>query len=150
MDNMDDITLITDLDAQLARINDPYYLHAKSMRELYDTGFAYREPIIDDLLYAGTYLFVGAPKLGKSLCMLQLAYCVSTGRSLWGYNVHQGIVLYLALEDDYCRLQTRLYRMFGADDTDNLYLSIAAKQLGVGLEDQLQGFVSEHPETKCR
>ena len=148
MDNMDDITLSSDLDVQLARINDPYYLHAKSMQELYDTGFAYKEPIIDELLYAGTYLFVGAPKLGKSLCMLQLAYSVSTGTSLWGYNVHQGAVLYLALEDDYCRLQTRLYRMFGADGTDNLYLSIAAKQLGAGLEDQLQGFLVEHPETK--
>lgn len=148
MDDMNDITLAPEFDMQLSRIGDPYYLHAKSMRELYETGFAYREPIIDDLLYAGTYLFVGPPKLGKSLCMLHLAFCVSLGISLWGYTVHQGPVLYLALEDDYCRLQTRLYRMFGADCSDNLYLSVVAKQIGSGLEEQLQGFVREHPGTK--
>lgn len=148
MYNMDDITIVSELDTQLARVGDPHYLYSKSMRELYDTGFAYREPIIDDLLYAGTYLFVGAPKVGKSLCMLHLAFCVSTGISLWGYTVHPGPVLYLALEDDYCRLQTRLYRMFGADCSDNLYLSIVAKQFGSGLEEQLQGFVREHPGTK--
>lgn len=145
---MDDITIVDELDTQLARVGDPHYLHSKSMRELYDTGFGFREPIIDDLLYAGTYLFVGAPKLGKSLCMLQLAFCVSYGMSFWGYNVHPGTVLYLALEDDYCRLQTRLYRMFGADCSDNLYLSVVAKQIGSGLEEQLQGFVQEHPGTK--
>ena len=60
----------------------------------------------------------------------------------------QGPVLYLALEDDYSRLQTRLYRMFGADCSDNLYLSVVAKQIGSGLEEQLQGFVREHPGTK--
>ena len=30
---------------------------------------------------------------------------------LWGYKVHQGTVLYLALEDDESRLQRRMFRM---------------------------------------
>ena len=38
--------------------------------------------------------------------------------------------------------------MFGADCSDNLYLSVVAKQIGSGLEEQLQGFVQEHPGTK--
>ena len=79
-----------------------------------------KPPLIDGLLYTGTYLFVGALKLGKSYLMAQLAYHISTGTPLWDYTVRKGTVLYLALEDDYRRLQERLYRMFGTDSTDSL------------------------------
>ena len=41
-------------------------------------------PIIDGFLYPGVYLFVGAPKVGKSFLMAQLAYHVSTGTALSG------------------------------------------------------------------
>ncbi|WP_301545643.1 AAA family ATPase, partial [Ruminococcus bicirculans (ex Wegman et al. 2014)] len=54
-------------------------------------------------------LFVGSPKIGKSFFMAQLAYHVSTGTPLWDYPVKKGTVLYLALEDDYRRLQERMY-----------------------------------------
>ena len=70
------------------------------------------------------------------------------GLSLWGYEVRQGTVLYLALEDDHRRLQERLYRMFGVESTGNLFFAIGAKQLGGGLEEQLKGFVREHPDTR--
>ena len=84
-------------------MSDPAYLHTVSMSELYETVYQSRPPVIDGLLYFGTYLFAGAPKVGKSFLMAQLAYHVSTGLSLWGYTVHKGTVLYLALEDDHRR-----------------------------------------------
>ena len=108
------------------------------MSELYQNVYQGRPPIIDGLLYPGTYLFAGAPKVGKSFLMAQLAYHVSMGLPLWGYPVHKGTVLYLALEDDHRRLQGRLYRMFGMDGTNDLLFAIHAKQLGVGLEEQLK------------
>ena len=111
----------------------------RKMQRIYDPAY---------LLYAGTYLFVGAPKVGKSFLMAQIGYHVSTGLELWGYPVHQGAVLYLALEDDHRRLQDRLFRMFGTESADNLYFSIYAKQLGAGLEEQLKWFVQEHPDTR--
>ena len=40
-------------------------LQTISMTELYDTVFPPRTPIVDGFLYGGTYLFVGAPKVGK-------------------------------------------------------------------------------------
>ena len=132
----------------MQQMSDPAYLHTVSMSELYETVYQSRPPVIDGLLYSGTYLFAGAPKVGKSFLMAQLAYHVSTGLPLWGYTVHKGTVLYLALEDDHRRLQGRLYRMFGMDGTDNLRFAIYAKQLGVGLEEQLKKFVREHPDTK--
>lgn len=133
---------------KMQRIYDPAYLPTVSMQDLYETVYPSRPPIIDGLLYAGTYLFVGAPKVGKSFLMAQIGYHVSTGLELWGYPVHQGAVLYLALEDDHRRLQDRMFRMFGTESADNLCFSIYAKQLGAGLEEQLKWFVQEHPDTR--
>lgn len=119
-----------------------------SMTELYDTVYPPRRPIVDNLLYSGTYLFVGAPKIGKSFFMGQLAYTVATGLPLWEYEVHQGTVLYLALEDDYARLQRRLSRMFGVEETDNLYFATQAKSVGGGLDEQLEEFVKVHQDVR--
>ena len=127
---------------------DKSHLPTISMQELYDTTYESKPSLIDGLLYAGTYLFVGSPKLGKSFLMAQLAYHISTGTPLWDYTTRKGTVLYLALEDDYRRLQERLYRMVGTEATDNLFFSVSAGQLGNGLDEQLNRFVSEHPDTK--
>ena len=133
---------------QIDRVNDPAYLPSLSMNELYEKVYPGKPPVVEGLLYPGVYLFVGAPKVGKSFLMAQLAYHVSKGLPLWGYEVRQGAVLYLALEDDYPRLQGRLYRMFGEDSAADLHLSIYAKQLNSGLEEQLRRFVREHPDTR--
>ena len=125
----------------------PSYLPTITMNELYEQVYTHKPPLIEGLLYTGTYLFVGAPKLGKSFFMAQLAYHVSTGTPLWDYPVRQGTVLYLALEDDFRRLQERLYRMFDTEGTDKLFFSITAHQLGKGLDEQLNGFVGSHPDT---
>ena len=118
-------------------------LHTMSMPELYDTVFVPRVPIVDGFLYGGTYLFVGAPKVGKSFFMAQLAYHVAMGIPLWDYPVRKGTVLYLALEDDYARLQRRLSGMFGIECADNLYFATQAKTLNEGLDRQLEGFLKE-------
>lgn len=127
---------------------DPSHLKTISMRELYNTVYQSKPPLIDGLLYPGTYIFAGAPKLGKSFLMAQLAYHISTGTPLWNFDVRKGTVLYLALEDDYHRLQERLYRMFGTESADNLYFSVSAGQLGNGLDEQLTRFMTEHTDTK--
>lgn len=126
---------------------DPSYMKTVTMQELYQDIYSKKPPVIEGLLYQGAYLFVGSPKIGKSFFMAQLAYHVSTGTPLWDYPVKKGTVLYLALEDDYRRLQERMYRMFGTDSTENLYFSVSSKPLGNGLTDQLSGFIREHPDT---
>ena len=133
---------------QMQRMNDPAYFPTVTMQELYETVYQSRPPVIDGLLYSGTYLFAGAPKVGKSFLAAQLAYHVSTGQKLWGYDVHPGTVLYLALEDDYQRLQGRMYKMFGVEGTDKLHFAVYAKQLGNGLDEQLDKFVREYPDTR--
>ena len=146
-ENAENINSFEEMQRELRKMLDPSYLKTM-MTELYDTVFQSRPPLIDGLLYPSTYLFVGAPKLGKSFMMAQLAYHISTGTPLWNYTVRKGTVLYLALEDDYRRLQERLYRMFGTDGAENLFFSVSAGQLGNGLDEQLTRFMQEHTDTK--
>ena len=123
-------------------------LQTISMTELYDTLYPPRSPVVDGFLYGGTYLFVGAPKVGKSFFMGQLAYHVAMGLPLWDYPVRKGTVLYLALEDDYARLQRRLSQMFGIESADNLYFATQAKTLKEGLDGELEGFVKQHTDAR--
>ena len=122
-------------------------LHEISMVELYDRVYEPKAPVVEGLLYPGVYIFAGSPKIGKSFFMAQLAYHVAAGVSLWDYPVRQGSVLYLALEDDYARLQKRLSRMFDVEGSDNLYLATDAGTMAEGLEAQLEQFIIMHPET---
>ena len=129
---------------QMQRMSDPSYLATMTMSQLYDTVYESRLPVIDGLLYPGTYLFVGAPKVGKSFLMAQIAYHISTGLPLWNYSVHGGTVLYLALEDDYRRCRSVCIVCLVLEGTDTLHFATCAKQLGAGLYEQLARFVSEH------
>ena len=133
--------------AQAERENAPGFMQTISMPELYEMVYPGKPPLIDKFLYPGTYLFVGAPKVGKSFMMAQIAYHVSSGTPMWNYAVRKGTVLYLALEDDYKRLQERLYRMFGTETTPDLFFSVASKSLNDGLLDQLESFLNEHHDT---
>ena len=136
-----------EMQREILRMMDPSYLKTVSMSELLDNVYQSKPPLVDGLLYRGTYLFVGAPKLGKSFLMTQLAYHISTGTPLWNYPAHKGTVLYLALEDDYRRLQERSYRMFGTAENESLFFSVSAGQFGSGLDEQLTNFLREHPGT---
>ena len=139
---------IKEIYRRLCQLSDPYYLHTVSMTELYQTSYGSRPPIIDGLLYTGAYILAGAPKIGKSFLVAQLAYHVSTGKKLWGLDVHQGTVLYLALEDDYQRIQSRMFMMYGVEDSENLYFATVANKIGNGLDEQLEYFIKAHPYTK--
>ena len=133
---------------KIQRMADSRYLHTLTMTELFQTTYKSRPPVVEGLLYAGAYILAGAPKIGKSFLVAQIAYHVSTGQDLWGYKVHQGTVLYLALEDDFQRIQSRMFMMYGVNDTPNLHFATVAGKIGNGLDEQLENFMREHPDTK--
>lgn len=136
------------IDQIIQRMNDPSFMPVVSMEDIYGMVFSPKEWIIKGILRSGLYILAGAPKVGKSFLVGQIAYHVSTGRPLWGYPVHRSPVLYMALEDDHQRLQERMFRMFGVESTKDLYFSISAKNLREGLEEQITGFVKDHPGTR--
>ena len=124
------------------------FLPTVNLDELFESVYRSKPAIVENLIYPGAYILAGAPKVGKSFLVAQLAYHIATGQRLWDYEVKQSTVLYLALEDDHRRLQKRMNRMFGVDGTANLFFAITAKKLGEGLEDQLEEFINLHPDTR--
>ena len=139
---------LEELYQKMRRMSDPAYLHTVTLDELMDNVFEGKFAVIENLLYTGAYILAGAPKIGKSFLVAQIAHHVSTGQDLWGYKVHQGTVLYLALEDDESRLQRRMFRMFGVEGTNSLHFATNAKMIGSGLDEQLEKFIREHSDTK--
>ena len=139
---------LEELYRKMRRMSDPAYLHTVTLDELMDNVFEGKSAVIENLLYTGAYILAGAPKIGKSFLVAQIAHHVSTGQDLWGYKVHQGTVLYLALEDDFQRIQSRMFMMYGVNDTSNLHFATAAGKIGNGLDEQLGNFMREHPDTK--
>lgn len=126
---------------KMQQMQNPNYLHMIGIEDLMDMTFQVRQTVIENLLYKGVYLFAGAPKIGKSFLVLQIAYAVSTGQEFCGYDVKQGAVLYMALEDQYQRLQERMARMFGVESQGELLLAVNAKQIGLGLKGQMEYFL---------
>ena len=103
--------------------------------------------LVDELIPEGLHILAGAPKIGKSWLALWLCLCVSQGQPLWNFAVTQGEVLYLSLEDSYRRIQSRLFDLT-EDAPSTLHFAIMADTLKHGLEQQIEQFLTEHPDTK--
>ena len=136
------------LGTQLTKQSSKNFLPTVNLEELFDEVYRDKPAIVENLIYPGTYILAGAPKVGKSFFVAQLAYHIATGQKLWDYEVKQSTVLYLALEDDHRRLQKRMCRMFGVEGTANLHFAVTSRKLGEGLEDQLEEFIDKHPNTR--
>ena len=131
----------------------PALIHAK--RRLYSRRYAlntgssacfsvhyWNAPIARQLVWPS----IGAPKIGKSWLALTLCLCVAKGEPLWSFAAQQCSVLYLCLEDSYQRIRCRLLDLT-EDAPDTLHFSIIAEQLHGGLEQQIERFLLEHPDT---
>ena len=103
--------------------------------------------LVDELIPEGLHILAGAPKIGKSWLALWLCLCISQGQPLWNFATTQGEVLYLSLEDSFQRIQTRLFDLT-EDAPSTLHFAIMADTLKHGLEQQIEQFLTEHPDTK--
>ena len=102
--------------------------------------------VIDTFLSQGLHILAGSPKAGKSWLALWLAVTVAKGEEVWRMSVKQGTTLYLCLEDSQLRIQNRLFEI--TDDAPaNVHFCTECSTLGCGLEEQLENFVSEYPDT---
>lgn len=90
------------------RLNDPTIRKRRwSMADLYNTEFPEPNWVIPGLLPTGLAALGARPKIGKSWMALQIATAVGTGGTVFGEQVEQGKVLYLALEDSHRRIKNR-------------------------------------------
>lgn len=104
---------------------------------------------VEKILPHGLFILAGSGKIGKSWLSLDLCVNVATGGKLWEFSSEQGDVLYLALEDNYPRLQDRLNKI-KADSVDisRLKLSTASFGISSGLIEQAHNHLASFPDTK--
>lgn len=103
--------------------------------------------VVDGLIPTGLTLFCGAQKIGKSWLMLKLCLCVSQGLPLWDMPTQEGDVLYLCLEDTFCRIQDRLFRLTD-EASGRLHFGVASDKLSDGLIVQLEDYLKEYPDSR--
>ena len=103
--------------------------------------------VVDGLIPTGLSLFCGSQKIGKSWLMLKLCFCVSQGIPLWDMPTLEGDVLYLCLEDTFCRIQDRLFRLTD-EASGRLHFAVASCKLSDGLIVQLEDYLKAHPQSR--
>ena len=103
--------------------------------------------VVGGLIPTGLTLFCGSQKIGKSWLMLKLCLCVSQGIPLWDMPTQEGDVLYLCLEDTFCRIQDRLFRLTD-EASGRLHFAVASDKLSDGLIVQLEDYLKEYPDSR--
>ena len=115
--------------------------------ELMDKQFENSGALIDGFIGRGVYLLAGSPKIGKSWLVLWLAHRVCLGEDVWEFKSRQCDVLYISLEDPERRIQSRVAEITRGE-TGNLWFATETELMGKGFEEQITGFLFEHPSVK--
>jgi AAA domain len=106
---------------------------------------------IPDILPEGLTILAGKPKLGKSWLALSVALAVAAGGVALGtYPVTQGEVLYLALEDNERRLQSRAKQLLASLSTvpDTIAFELRWPRLDQGGLTSLETYLQTHPQVR--
>lgn len=108
--------------------------------------------VVRGIIPEGLTLLAGKPKSGKSWLALGAAYAVAIGGQTLGQNVEQGDVLYLALEDNQRRLQSRLQQIIGLDvvpdhGAERMSFATSWPRVDVGGIEKIEAWVkaAKHP-----
>jgi hypothetical protein len=102
--------------------------------------------VVDSLISQGLHVLAGSPKVGKSWLALWLSVTVANGEPVWGMQTQQGTTLYLCLEDSRLRIQNRLFEIM-EDAPPCVHFCTEGFIIGDGLEERIEAFVDEHPDT---
>lgn len=102
--------------------------------------------VVPGILPEGVALLAGKPKLGKS--WMALGFCISVcagGRALGTVPVERGSALYLALEDNERRLQSRFRKVLdGAETPPGLDYTTECPRLDAGGLEAIAGWLEAH------
>jgi hypothetical protein len=106
---------------------------------------------IPDILPEGLTLLAGKPKLGKSWLALSVALSVAAGGGALGeHPVTQGEVLYLALEDNERRLQSRAKQLLASMPSvpNTIAFELRWPRLDQGGLTHLEEYLQTHPHVR--
>ena len=132
---------------ELAKLAHLSQVEVFSASELLQHKLRPLEWTVERLLPEGCVLFAGRPKVGKSWFAYQLAIAVAAGGQMLGRNeISCGDVLYLALEDSFHRLQSRMNLLLkGAPIPERLNLSVNWPKLDDGGLWEFERWLKLHP-----
>ncbi len=115
--------------------------------EIMNTPMKKQRFIVDGMIYPGVHILSGDPKIGKSWMMLDMCLAVAKGENFLGRKTEKGQVVYMALEDTFISLQSRLYELTD-EPSENLVFALMANSIGSGLEEDLQECKKRFPDLK--
>lgn len=115
--------------------------------EIMNTPMKKQQFIVDGMIYPGLHILSGDPKIGKSWMMMDMCLAVAKGENFFGRKTEQGQVVYMALEDTFVSLQSRMYELTD-EPSENLVFTLIANSIGGGLEEDLQECKNKFPNLK--
>ena len=118
-------------------------LETKTAGEILTTVFPPMEYLVDGLLPQGLFILAGTQKVGKSWLALDLCVSIATERKVLGRSTVRRDALYLCLEDNFRRIQKRLFAI-DAPETEDMYCAITSGTIENGLLEQIEDFYKEH------
>lgn len=112
--------------------------------------------IVKELLPEGLAILAGRPKLGKSWMALNIALAVANGNNALGFfETVKYKVLYIALEDNYLRIQSRMNNILSCEmdkrAPENLFFIKQGEtlpKLSDGGLEELKKLIQDDPEIK--
>jgi len=106
--------------------------------------------VVPGILPEGVALLAGKPKLGKSWLALGLCVAVAAGGyTLGNVPVERGSALYLALEDNERRLQSRFGKVLSqAEPPTGLDYTTLCPRLDEGGLEAVAGWLENHPDAR--
>ena len=124
--------------------------NAVSATELMAIEFPEPRWIVPGIVPEGTTILAGKPKMGKSWLALGTSLAVAAGGIALGTKrVDRGAVLYLALEDNPRRLQSRLKKLLPSGAApEGLKLATQWPRLGDGGLEALEAWLNAHPDAR--
>ncbi len=118
--------------------------------ELMSTVFAPMRWTVPGILPEGVTILSGKAKMGKSWLALGWCIAVATGGAALGKRqVEQGEALYLALEDNPRRIQSRLRKVLAGDKApEGFYIYTEWERFDNGGVEALHYWLQDHPNTR--
>lgn len=105
--------------------------------------------LVDEILPEGTSIIAAPSKIGKSWFVLDMGLSIAAGKTFLSHKANTNGVLYLALEDSWSRLQSRMNKVLGGVPAPrSFYYMVKAPTLDTGLINMLTDTIKAHPEIK--
>lgn len=134
--------------AEQNKTADTPQLSTISARDLQDKEIPPAKFIVAELLPQGLALLASPPKYGKSWFVLDLCLSVAAGEQFLNHQTVKRGCLYLALEDSERRLQDRMNKILQGERAPMGFdYATSAADIGHGLVQQLEEYITQHPDT---